>query len=102
VSVRRADKDRALREIAARLRAAAAEGPSSAILAANAEDLAAARAAGLDEAMVDRLALDPKRLGAIASAVDEIAQLDDPVGEVLGMRAARTGCASGRCGCRSG
>ena len=96
VSARGADKDRALREIAARLRASAAEGPSSAILAANAEDLAAARAAGLDEAMVDRLALDPKRLAAIAGAVDEIAQQGDPVGEVTGMRSRPSGLRVGQ------
>jgi len=77
-------KDRALRAIAEGLRAAAAR--PSAVLDANAEDLAAARAAGLSPAMVDRLALDEGRLGAIADAVLEIAAFDDPVGEILGMK----------------
>jgi glutamate-5-semialdehyde dehydrogenase len=52
------------------------------ILAANAADLAAARAAGQNDAYLDRLALDPKRLGGIAAALREIAALPDPVGEV--------------------
>jgi glutamate-5-semialdehyde dehydrogenase len=77
----RADKDRSLAAIADGLLAREAE-----ILAANAEDVAEARAQGLDEAMVDRLVLDPARLLAIAAAVREIAQADDPVGEVLGMK----------------
>ena len=53
------------------------------ILAANAEDLAAAAARGLSEAMLDRLRLDPARLGAIAKACEEVAALPDPVGEVI-------------------
>lgn len=77
----RADKDRALTAIADGLVAREAE-----ILAANAEDVAEARAQGLDEAMIDRLLLDPARLRAMASAVREIALADDPVGEVLGMK----------------
>lgn len=52
------------------------------ILAANAEDLAAARAAGQSDAYLDRLALDPKRLDGIAAALREVAALPDPVGEV--------------------
>mgnify|MGYP001010051137 CR=1 FL=1 len=50
------------------------------ILAANARDLAAARAKGIGSAMLDRLALDPARLLAMAEAVREVAALDDPVG----------------------
>jgi glutamate-5-semialdehyde dehydrogenase len=95
-AARRADKDRALRAIAERLRASAAEGKGSAILAANAEDLAAARAAGLDDAMVDRLALDEKRLNAIADAVLEVVAFDDPVGEVIGMRNRPNGLSVGQ------
>src|SRR4051812_27579696 len=85
-SVRGADKDRALRAIAERLRVSAAEGEASTILKANAEDVAAARAEGLADAMIDRLTLDPPRLGAIADAVNEIVAFDDPVGEVVGMK----------------
>lgn len=53
------------------------------ILAANAEDLKAAEKNGLSKAMIDRLMLDSKRLAAIANAVREVAELPDPVGEVL-------------------
>lgn len=53
------------------------------ILAANALDLERARANGLSAAMVDRLTLNPKRLADIARALREVAELPDPVGEVL-------------------
>ena len=53
------------------------------ILAANAEDLAAARAKGLSEAMADRLRLDRARLEAIAAACEDVAALPDPVGEAI-------------------
>ncbi|OBA68889.1 glutamate-5-semialdehyde dehydrogenase [Mycobacterium sp. 1554424.7] len=53
------------------------------ILAANAEDLDAARAAGTPTAMLDRLALDPKRVDGIAAGLRQVAGLPDPVGEVL-------------------
>ncbi|HET9485218.1 MAG TPA: glutamate-5-semialdehyde dehydrogenase [Xanthomonadales bacterium] len=54
----------------------------AAILAANGADVAAAREAGLTAAMIDRLALDEKRLAAVADAVLRIATLPDPVGRV--------------------
>ena len=76
-----------LRETQAQQRSAAilamaegVEAAASAILQANAEDLAAARAAGTPSHLLDRLALDPPRLAAIASAVRHIAALPDPVG----------------------
>ena len=53
------------------------------ILAANAEDLNAARAAQTPTAMLDRLALDPERVDAIAAGLRQVAGLPDPVGEVL-------------------
>jgi glutamate-5-semialdehyde dehydrogenase len=53
------------------------------ILAANAEDLKAARAAGTPNAMLDRLALDPERVDGIAAGLRQVAGLPDPVGEVL-------------------
>jgi glutamate-5-semialdehyde dehydrogenase len=59
-----ADKNRALAAMAAALRGAAPE-----ILAANAQDLADARAKGQPDAFVDRLALDAGRLEAVAAAV---------------------------------
>jgi glutamate-5-semialdehyde dehydrogenase len=70
---------------AAALRAAAEAVRSQAdeILAANAEDVAEARHAGIGAALVDRLALDPKRLEAVAKGLEDIAALPDPVGRVL-------------------
>jgi glutamate-5-semialdehyde dehydrogenase len=53
-----------------------------AILAENAKDVEAARAAGQSAAFLDRLALDAKRLDGIAKALLEVAALPDPVGEV--------------------
>uniref|UniRef100_UPI00374DA532 glutamate-5-semialdehyde dehydrogenase n=1 Tax=Stenotrophomonas sp. TaxID=69392 RepID=UPI00374DA532 len=52
------------------------------ILAGNARDLAAAREKGIGSAMLDRLALDPARLFAMAEAVREVAALPDPVGQI--------------------
>ncbi len=56
-----------------------------AIMRANAEDLAAARAAGMNAAMLDRLSLEG-RLEGIAADVKNVAALPDPVGEVLEAR----------------
>ncbi|HEU4618997.1 MAG TPA: glutamate-5-semialdehyde dehydrogenase [Gammaproteobacteria bacterium] len=69
----------------AALRAAAAEirKSSAAILAANAEDCAEAKRRSLGAAMLDRLALDERRIDAMARGVDEIAAMADPVGRVL-------------------
>ncbi|BBZ29401.1 gamma-glutamyl phosphate reductase [Mycolicibacterium madagascariense] len=53
------------------------------VLAANAADLDAARAAGTPDAMLDRLALDPQRVDGIAAGLRQVASLPDPVGEVL-------------------
>lgn len=50
-----------------------------AILAANAEDVSRGEAAGLGAAMLDRLRLDPQRLGAIAAALREVAAQADPL-----------------------
>ena len=54
-----------------------------AILAANAEDIEAAEANGLTAAMVDRLRLDHDRLAAVADGVRQVAELQDPVGEIM-------------------
>ncbi len=53
------------------------------ILAANAKDLAAGESKGLTPALLDRLMLDPARLAAIADAVDQVADLPDPVGQAI-------------------
>ena len=64
---------------------------AAAILAANAEDLAAGTANGLTPAMLDRLKLDPERLAGVADAVDSIAELPDPVGQVIDTATRPTG-----------
>lgn len=74
----RAAKDRALRAAAVAIRARGAE-----ILVANARDLAKAERAGLSAALRDRLALDPKRLAAVAAGLEDIAEFPDPVGREL-------------------
>jgi glutamate-5-semialdehyde dehydrogenase len=56
---------------------------SAEILEANAGDLADERAAGLNEALRDRLALSADRVAAMAAGVRAVAELDDPVGEQL-------------------
>jgi glutamate-5-semialdehyde dehydrogenase len=61
------------------------------ILEANAEDVEAGRAAGLDAALVDRLTLTHERIGAIAEGVREIDSLPDPVGELIEERTLRSG-----------
>ncbi|MEZ5689880.1 MAG: glutamate-5-semialdehyde dehydrogenase [Caenibius sp.] len=71
-------KARALRLAAAQLRASEAD-----VLAANARDIAAGEANGLSAAMLDRLRLDHGRLDAIAGALEQVASLPDPVGQVI-------------------
>ena len=73
-----AAKNAALTAGAAALRASAAT-----IIAANAEDLDAARENGQTAAFIDRLMLDHKRIEAIARSLEEIAALPDPVGREL-------------------
>ncbi|NMD18644.1 MAG: glutamate-5-semialdehyde dehydrogenase [Synergistaceae bacterium] len=53
------------------------------ILAANQEDLTAAAGTGMTQAMLDRLALTPKRVTVMAQALRETAALPDPLGEIL-------------------
>ena len=71
-------KNTALRAAAAAIRA-----DCVAILAANGEDMAAVNAAGLSAALLDRLALDETRVEAMAKGLEDIAELDDPVGAVI-------------------
>jgi glutamate-5-semialdehyde dehydrogenase len=73
-----ADKAAALRSAAAELRK-----QSDAIIAANALDMAAGEKTGLSGAMLDRLKLDAGRIEGVAAAVDQVAALTDPVGQVI-------------------
>src|SRR5882672_8900731 len=72
-------KNRALAAMAAEIRAGA-----RAILAANAGDVAQAKADGADAAFVDRLTLTPELVEQMAEGVEQVAALADPVGEVTG------------------
>src|SRR5690554_2886354 len=53
---------------------------------ANRQDLAAGREKGLDDAMLDRLALTPARIDAMVEGLRQVSALDDPIGEVTDMR----------------
>ncbi|MFT4127539.1 MAG: glutamate-5-semialdehyde dehydrogenase [Gordonia sp. (in: high G+C Gram-positive bacteria)] len=63
--------------------AAAIEASSSTILAANADDLARAEAAGIAAGLLDRLRLTPERVTGIAGGLRQVAALADPIGEVI-------------------
>jgi len=92
--VARADtnaKNRALHAMATAIRRA--EGR---LIAANKEDVEAARAKGLGDAFVDRLTLTPKTVLAMADGLAEIAALPDPVGEITDLRYRPTGIQVGR------
>jgi glutamate-5-semialdehyde dehydrogenase len=70
-------KNKALAAMAAAIRSDKAK-----ILIANAEDMGAARAANLTGALLDRLALDDKRVEAMAKGIDEIRAQEDPIGRI--------------------
>ncbi|THA26473.1 glutamate-5-semialdehyde dehydrogenase [Streptomyces sp. RKND-216] len=74
----RTARDAALLAVADALVARSAE-----IVAANAEDVSRAQAAGTADAIVDRLTLTPERIAAIAADVRDVVALPDPVGEVV-------------------
>ena len=71
-------KNRALTAAAAAMRASA-----NALIAANARDLDEAKRDKLTDAMIDRLALDQKRIEAMAKGLEEVAALPDPVGALM-------------------
>jgi glutamate-5-semialdehyde dehydrogenase len=81
-----ATKAAALLAAAAALRASVAD-----ILEANAQDVAAAVAAGISPAMLDRLKLDEGRIAVMASAVEQVATLEDPVGQIIDSRSRPNG-----------
>jgi gamma-glutamyl phosphate reductase len=71
-------KNAALEAIARTLEENAAE-----IFAANAEDIATGKAAGIAPNLLDRMLLDEKRLAGIVEGVRQVTALKDPIGEVL-------------------
>ena len=86
-----ASKNRALTLIAQAIRRDAAL-----LSAANQQDLAAARATGLAEAMLDRLTLSDKAIATMAEGLEQIAALPDPIGEISDMKFRPTGIQVGQ------
>lgn len=86
-----AAKNRALSLIAASIRREAA-----ALRAANELDLAAARANGMEAAMLDRLTLSDKAIATMAEGLEQIVSLADPIGEISNMKFRPTGIQVGQ------
>ena len=86
-----AKKNAALEAIASAL-----EGRQSEILAANQEDMTAAKAAGMRPSLQDRLALDAGRVAGIVDGVRQVAALPDPIGEITKMSTRPNGLVIGK------
>lgn len=84
-------KNRALLAIAA-----AIHREKDALLAANRADMEAARVAGLDAAMLDRLALSEKSIATMAEGLEQIASLPDPIGEISDLKYRPSGIQVGK------
>ncbi len=84
-------KNAALRAIAAAIRR-----ECGTLVAANREDLAAAHAAGLEPALLDRLTLSAPGVAAMAEGVEQVAALPDPVGEITDLKFRPSGIQVGR------
>ncbi|MHB8353223.1 MAG: glutamate-5-semialdehyde dehydrogenase [Burkholderiales bacterium] len=78
------------------LAAAALRRDQAALLEANLADVAGARAAGQDAAFLDRLTLTPASVASMAAGLEQIATLQDPVGEVTGLVRRPSGIEVGR------
>ena len=88
-----AEKDRALHLMADQL-----EAQNDYLVAENKKDLDAAERAGISEPIVDRIALNPGRVQAMAKGLREVAALPDPVREVVKMWRRPNGLQVRRCG----
>jgi glutamate-5-semialdehyde dehydrogenase len=86
-----AAKNAALLAMAADIRARSTE-----LLAANAEDVAEAKANGLEPAMLDRLTITAKSVEAMAQGLEQVAALPDPIGEISDMKYRPTGIQVGK------
>src|SRR5512145_568105 len=84
-------KNRALRAIAAAVRRERAK-----LLEANAADVADARAAGLEPALLDRLTLSDKSVEAMAEGLEQVAALPDPIGAITELAERPTGIKVGK------
>ena len=85
------EKNRALRLIAEQL-----ESRSDYLIEENQKDLTAAKQAGISEAMLDRIALNPSRVHGMAKGLRDVAALPDPVGEIVKMWRRPNGLQVGR------
>ncbi|MEM8513085.1 glutamate-5-semialdehyde dehydrogenase [Massilia sp. MP_M2] len=88
--------DTATRNRALNLIADAIERDADALRAANAQDLAAAGAAGLAPALMDRLALSNAAISTMVAGLRQIATLPDPVGEISNMKVRPSGIQVGQ------
>ncbi|MGE5491087.1 MAG: glutamate-5-semialdehyde dehydrogenase, partial [Actinomycetota bacterium] len=86
-----AEKNTALLAVAAAIRR-----EKAALIAANKLDLDAARANGLEPAMLDRLTLSEKGVDSMAEGVEQVAKLPDPIGEMTDIKFRPTGIQVGR------
>jgi len=86
-----AEKNAALLHIAAAIRR-----EKAVLVAANQEDLAAARAAGLETALLDRLTLSEKGVDSMAEGVEQVATLADPIGEMTDIKYRPSGIQVGK------
>ncbi len=86
-----AQKNAALRALAARLRAHVEP-----LQSANARDIERARAAGLSEPMVDRLKLTPKIIETCAQGCEQLAAMPDIIGEIIGLQQQPSGIRVGQ------
>ena len=84
-------KNRALNAMAAAIRRNRVQ-----LLDANAADVAAARDAGLEPALIDRLTLTDKAIESMAQGIEQVAALPDPVGEITELREQPSGIKVGR------
>jgi len=84
-------RNRALLALAAAIRRDKAR-----LLAANRADMDSARATGMDEAMLDRLALSEKSIASMAEGLEQIAALADPIGEITDLKYRPSGIQVGR------
>ena len=84
-------KNNALLAMAAEIRAR-----RDALLAANAQDLDSARAAGLEAALIDRLTLNEKGIEAMAAGLEQVAALPDPIGEITDVKRRPSGIQVGK------
>lgn len=91
-----AKADTAAKNQALMLIAAAIRRDADALRAANKKDLDAARANGLEPAMLDRLTLSDKAIATMAEGLEQIVSLPDPIGEISNMKYRPTGIQVGQ------